>query len=244
MDEPKPKTTTTTKPKPTTTVNVLIDNRKYTLDGDEPEEHFHRLADYVNKKIAEAKRCLPASRANFDTGALYLALNIANDFFKETKQKRRNEPKFDANAQEKAERANPTNMAARFSTRRRVKGLSAALSRNPGAGGPVSEAYERANMAARPVSEAYEREEALSLELEETSRARDELAAANAELTAANADLAERIAELEREKAALAEKISGLEAERAALIAERDSAVSELLDYIETFGEAEPNNGN
>lgn len=62
---------------------VLIDGRIYTLGGAEEEMYLQRVAAYINDKMSQLKRQDGFSRQSADYQSVMLALNIADDYFKE-----------------------------------------------------------------------------------------------------------------------------------------------------------------
>lgn len=61
--------------------DVIIAGKSYTLSGYEEEGYLQRIADYINRKIAEmdegTKRRIPN-----ETRAILIGLNMANDYYK------------------------------------------------------------------------------------------------------------------------------------------------------------------
>ena len=74
---------------------VLIDGRKYTLGGFEDEGYIQKVATYINKKIAEFKETDFFRHLDMEQKRILLAINIADDYFKEQKKAKefRNESK-------------------------------------------------------------------------------------------------------------------------------------------------------
>lgn len=63
-------------------IEVIINNKRYTLSGYESEEYLHRVASYINNKHAQfrdkdAYKFLDAELKN-----ILLQINIADDYFK------------------------------------------------------------------------------------------------------------------------------------------------------------------
>lgn len=66
--------------------DVLIDGRKYTICGFESDEYLQNVASYINRKFAEFKKKDYYSRMDLDLRNVLLAINIADDYFKEKKK--------------------------------------------------------------------------------------------------------------------------------------------------------------
>lgn len=62
---------------------VLIDGRIYTLGGVEEEMYLQKVAAYINEKTGKVKKQEGFSRLSADFQAVMIALNIADDYFKE-----------------------------------------------------------------------------------------------------------------------------------------------------------------
>lgn len=62
---------------------VLIDGRIYTLGGTEEEMYLQKVAAYINEKTGKIKKQEGFSRLSADFQAVMVALNIADDYFKE-----------------------------------------------------------------------------------------------------------------------------------------------------------------
>ncbi len=60
-------------------VTVKIYGQEYTIAGDTPREHIMRVADYVNTKMHEIARALPAGSVS--SLAVLSAVNVADDYF-------------------------------------------------------------------------------------------------------------------------------------------------------------------
>ena len=66
-----------------TTTDVLIDGRTYTIAGFESDEYLQQVATYINRKLGEFKKSKEYMRLDLDTRNALLAINIADDYFKE-----------------------------------------------------------------------------------------------------------------------------------------------------------------
>ena len=63
-------------------IKVVINNKVYTLSGQESEDYLQNVATYINGKIAECKTSDQYRRMNTEYQGVLLALNIADDYFK------------------------------------------------------------------------------------------------------------------------------------------------------------------
>ena len=66
-----------------TTADVLIDGRTYTIAGFESDEYLQQVATYINRKLGALKKNKDYIRLDMDTRNALLAINIADDYFKE-----------------------------------------------------------------------------------------------------------------------------------------------------------------
>ena len=66
-----------------TTAEVLIDGRTYTIAGFESDEYLQQVANYINRKLGALKKNRDYLRLDLDTRNALLAINIADDYFKE-----------------------------------------------------------------------------------------------------------------------------------------------------------------
>lgn len=62
---------------------VLIGGTVYTLSGEESEEYIQRVALYINNKMDELKQSDNGQKLNTRLLNVLLAINIADDLFKE-----------------------------------------------------------------------------------------------------------------------------------------------------------------
>ncbi len=66
-----------------TTTDVLIDGRTYTIAGFESDEYLQHVATYINRKLGSLKKNKDYIRLDLDMRNALLAINIADDYFKE-----------------------------------------------------------------------------------------------------------------------------------------------------------------
>ena len=64
-------------------VEVIINNKRYTLCGYESDAYLHMVANYLNDKHIEMKKSDNFMRMDQDMKSILLQLNIADDYFKE-----------------------------------------------------------------------------------------------------------------------------------------------------------------
>ena len=62
---------------------VIIDGKVFTLSGFESEEYLQQVSTYLNHKISECASSEGYGRQSAETRNILLALNIADDYFKE-----------------------------------------------------------------------------------------------------------------------------------------------------------------
>ena len=63
-------------------IKLVINNKVYTLSGQESEDYLQNVATYINGKIAECQSSEAYRRFNAEYQNVLLALNIADDYFK------------------------------------------------------------------------------------------------------------------------------------------------------------------
>ena len=63
-------------------IKVVINNKVYTLSGQESEDYLQNVTTYINGKIAECQSSEAYRRFNAEYQNVLLALNIADDYFK------------------------------------------------------------------------------------------------------------------------------------------------------------------
>ena len=63
-------------------IKVVINNKVYTLSGQESEDYLQNVATHINGKIAECQSSEAYRRFNAEYQNVLLALNIADDYFK------------------------------------------------------------------------------------------------------------------------------------------------------------------
>ena len=69
------------------TVSVTIDGEVFQLSSTDSEEHIKEVAFYIDKKIREIYSVKSKGSTNSRLRTLFISLNIANDLFKEIKEK-------------------------------------------------------------------------------------------------------------------------------------------------------------
>lgn len=63
-------------------IEVIIQNKRYTLCGYESEEYLQKIASYINGKYAEYKEIDAYKQLDADMKNILLQINIADDYFK------------------------------------------------------------------------------------------------------------------------------------------------------------------
>lgn len=67
-------------------VNVVINNKKYTLSGFESEEYMQKIAAYINGKYAQFRTQDTYRHLDSDMKNILMQINIADDYFKAKRQ--------------------------------------------------------------------------------------------------------------------------------------------------------------
>ena len=83
-----------------TDIEVIINNKRYTLGGYESEEYLQKVATYINNKYAELKKQDFYRNLDSDMRNVLLQINIADDYFKIKKQMQSLESDSDAKSGE------------------------------------------------------------------------------------------------------------------------------------------------
>ncbi|NLC18673.1 MAG: cell division protein ZapA [Clostridiales bacterium] len=63
-------------------IEVIINNKRYTLSGYESEEYLHRVASYINNKHAQFRNKDAYKFLDAELKNILLQINIADDYFK------------------------------------------------------------------------------------------------------------------------------------------------------------------
>lgn len=83
-----------------TDIEVIINNKRFTLCGYESPEYLHKVATYINSKYAEFKGKESYSRLDDSLKNVLLELNIADDYFKALNQVKEKEEESDRKSNE------------------------------------------------------------------------------------------------------------------------------------------------
>jgi cell division protein ZapA len=67
-------------------IEVIINNKKYTLRGYESEEYLQKVASYINNKHGEFKKQDFYKMLDTDMKSILMEINIADDYFKVREQ--------------------------------------------------------------------------------------------------------------------------------------------------------------
>lgn len=63
-------------------IEVIINNKRYTLSGYESEEYLHKIASYINNKHAQFRNKDAYKFLDSDLKNILVQINIADDYFK------------------------------------------------------------------------------------------------------------------------------------------------------------------
>lgn len=63
-------------------VEVIINNKRYTLSGYESGDYLQKIASYINTKHTEFKMMESYNRLDVDMRNILMQINIADDYFK------------------------------------------------------------------------------------------------------------------------------------------------------------------
>jgi cell division protein ZapA len=83
-----------------TDVEVIINNKRFTLCGYESPEYLQRVASYINGKYLEFKTKESYSRLDDNLKNVLLEINIADDYFKALKKVKEKEEESDRKSTE------------------------------------------------------------------------------------------------------------------------------------------------
>ncbi|HEX3022585.1 MAG TPA: cell division protein ZapA [Lachnospiraceae bacterium] len=67
-------------------VEVIINNKRYTLSGYESGEYLQKIASYINSKHTEFKQKESYNKLEPDMRNILMQINLADDYFKAVKQ--------------------------------------------------------------------------------------------------------------------------------------------------------------
>ncbi len=81
-------------------IEVIINNKRYTLRGYESEEYLQKVASYINNKHAEFKKQDFYRMLDAETRNVLLEINIADDYFKIKNQVKEIENENDSKSNE------------------------------------------------------------------------------------------------------------------------------------------------
>ncbi len=69
-----------------TDIEVIINNKRYTISGYESEEYLQKIANYINNKMADLKDQDNFKLLDSDMKSVLLQINLVDDYFKVRKQ--------------------------------------------------------------------------------------------------------------------------------------------------------------
>lgn len=81
-------------------IEVIINNKKYTLRGYESEEYLQKVASYINNKNSEFKKQDFYKMLDSEMKSILMEINIADDYFKVREQVREVEQENEEKARE------------------------------------------------------------------------------------------------------------------------------------------------
>lgn len=83
-----------------TDIEVIINNKRYTLGGYESEEYLQKVATYINNKYAEMKKQDNYRDLDSEMKNVLMQINLADDYFKLKKQMKSTESDSDTKSSE------------------------------------------------------------------------------------------------------------------------------------------------
>ncbi len=69
-----------------TDIEVIINNKRYTISGYESEEYLQKIANHINSKLADLKEQDNFKLLDTEMKSVLVQINIADDYFKVKKQ--------------------------------------------------------------------------------------------------------------------------------------------------------------
>lgn len=81
-------------------IEVIINNKRYTLSGYESEEYLQKIASYINNKHAEFRNKDAYKFLDSELKNILMQINIADDYFKTTNKLKEIEIESDAKSKE------------------------------------------------------------------------------------------------------------------------------------------------
>ncbi len=69
-----------------TDIDVIINNKRYTICGYESEEYLQKIANYINNKFTDLREQENFRLLDADMKSVLLQINIVDDYFKVKKQ--------------------------------------------------------------------------------------------------------------------------------------------------------------
>ncbi|MGN6710968.1 cell division protein ZapA [Anaerocolumna jejuensis DSM 15929] len=81
-------------------IEVILNNKKYTLRGYESEEYLQKVASYINNKNSEFKKQDFYKMLDSEMRSILMEINIADDYFKVREQVREIEQENEEKAKE------------------------------------------------------------------------------------------------------------------------------------------------
>ena len=69
-----------------TDVQVIINDKRYTISGYESSDYLQHIANYINEKLQSFKKQDAYNHLDMDMKNILLAINLSDDYFKARKQ--------------------------------------------------------------------------------------------------------------------------------------------------------------
>lgn len=198
-------------------VEVVIGGKVYRLAGSESEEYIQSVAHYINKKLVELSRHSVAGIEFTENYPILLALNIADDLFKERSRDTSDEAGVPAEAL--ADLSDLSNQLVEKT--REIEELNKAVNEKNG----IIAKYKAAMQSGSVQFENFKK--AIAERDDEIAKLRNKLSAANSDLSALNAknsDSSIEIGELNKKIAAKNKELNALSVK----LSEKNSALNEL----------------
>lgn len=81
-------------------IEVIINNKRYTLSGYENEEYMQKIAAFINNKSNELKRQDIYKTLDSDMKAVFMEINLADEYFKIKRRLEESEADSDSKSNE------------------------------------------------------------------------------------------------------------------------------------------------
>lgn len=201
-------------------VQVVIGGKVYKLAGSESEEYIQAVAHYINKKLVELSKNSSAGIEFSENYPILLALNIADDLFKEKNKDTAQDGQTSAASDEAlADLSDLSNQLVEKTNE--IDSLNKTISEKDG----IIAKYKAAMQSGSVQFEKFK--QAIAERDEEITRLRGKLSVANSDLTAFTTKVSDKdieIGELNKKIAAKNKELNSLSVK----LSEKNSALNEL----------------